>query len=351
MADAQSVILLGRLTRDPELRETQSGVVVNFGLAVNRKWHDRDGTPREEVLFIDVAAFGRTAEIVHQYRHRGGEVLCDGYLRLEQWEDRQGGGRRQAIKLVAERIQLVGSDGGTSGGDQRGGYDDRQGGGWMDRDGGGQGYDDRPHGRPGYEEHGNWDGGQQPPPRRDNRTQQGGRQGSVAGLAYPRRDEGRNRAQNARPQTYQNPQRRESPPQRRTERPQAGQRHPESARNDRYGSGRYEDLPPRETSGVPNFDPESDMRRPATDGTVNPDGGGQGYGDTADDQDGGDGPAAWEGGASYEDGEPPAIGGSAPPAEDGGGDHGDMQPLAERFDQPGALPADDRPWTDADIPF
>ena len=110
MASFNKVILIGNLTRDPDLRTTQNGTAIcDLGLAVNRRWRDQSGRDQEEVCYVDVAVWGRSAENCAQYLQKGAPVLVDGRLRLEQWEDRNGGGKRSRLTVVAEAVQFLGS--------------------------------------------------------------------------------------------------------------------------------------------------------------------------------------------------------------------------------------------------
>lgn len=103
------VILLGNLTRDVELTYTQGGLAIGkFGLAVNRKLKDKvTGETKEEVMFIDVALFGRTAEIASQYLSKGKRVLIEGRLTLEQWEDKSSGAKRSKHTVTADSVQFI----------------------------------------------------------------------------------------------------------------------------------------------------------------------------------------------------------------------------------------------------
>lgn len=106
-ASYNKTITLGNLTRDPELKHTTGGTAVcEFGIAVNEKYKDK-----ETVTFIDITAFGRTAEVVAEYARKGQPLLVDGKLQRDEWEDRQTGQKRSKLKVVAERIQLLGSRG------------------------------------------------------------------------------------------------------------------------------------------------------------------------------------------------------------------------------------------------
>lgn len=112
------VVLLGNLTRDPELRYLPSGgPVCATGLATNRRFKKQDGTQGEEVCFVDVTFFGRTAEVVNQYLKRGSKILVEGRLKFDQWND-QNGQKRSKHSVVAESMQMLGGRG-----DNAGGYD------------------------------------------------------------------------------------------------------------------------------------------------------------------------------------------------------------------------------------
>ncbi len=117
MASFNKVILVGNLTRDPELRYTPKGTAIaKLGLAVNRVWTNESGEKKEEVTFVDVDVFGRTAENVGQYMRKGRPILIEGRLRLEQWDDKQTGQKRSRLGVVAETVQFLGSPNGGEGG-------------------------------------------------------------------------------------------------------------------------------------------------------------------------------------------------------------------------------------------
>jgi len=108
MASFNKVILLGNLTRDPQLRYLPSNTAVcEFGLATNRRWKDRDGNQKEEVCFVDVSAFGRQAETINQYLTKGRSILVDGHLRFESWTG-QDGQKRSKLSVVVDTFQFVG---------------------------------------------------------------------------------------------------------------------------------------------------------------------------------------------------------------------------------------------------
>jgi single-strand DNA-binding protein len=120
MANYNRVILMGNLTRDPQLRYLPSNTAVcEFGMAVNRRWRDRDGNQKDEVCFVDVSAFGRTGETINQYMSKGRPLLIEGRLKFDSWTG-QDGQKRSRLTVVAENFQFVGSRGDQSGG---GSYD------------------------------------------------------------------------------------------------------------------------------------------------------------------------------------------------------------------------------------
>lgn len=110
MPSFNKCIFAGHVTRDPQLRYLPSQTsVVDFGLAVNSKWKDAQGQQREDVLFIDCAIFGKRAEALNKYVSKGSPLLVEGRLQLEQWEDKQGGGKRSKHKLVVDNFQFLGA--------------------------------------------------------------------------------------------------------------------------------------------------------------------------------------------------------------------------------------------------
>src|SRR5579859_844883 len=112
MASFNKVVLVGNLTRDPELRYTPKGTAIaKIGVAVNRVWTNEAGEKKEEVTFVDVDVFGRTAENVGQYMRKGRPILIEGRLRLDQWDDKQTGQKKSKLGVVAETVQFLGSAG------------------------------------------------------------------------------------------------------------------------------------------------------------------------------------------------------------------------------------------------
>jgi single-strand DNA-binding protein len=102
-----TVTLAGHLTRDPELRQAGERSVVNFGLAINRRWKSQEGEAKEETTFVDIEAWGRTAEIVGQYLAKGSPCYIEGRLKLDSWQDKEGQ-KRSKLKVVADNVQFLG---------------------------------------------------------------------------------------------------------------------------------------------------------------------------------------------------------------------------------------------------
>lgn len=122
MASYNKVILVGNLTRDPQLRYLPSQMaVVDIGLAVNHKYRTAQGEDREEVCFIDCSAFGKQAEVINQYCQKGKPILIEGRLKYETWEDKQGGGKRSKHKIMIDTFQFLGGRGEGGGGGGGGG--------------------------------------------------------------------------------------------------------------------------------------------------------------------------------------------------------------------------------------
>lgn len=135
------VFLMGNLTRDIEIRHTGGNLAIGkFGIAVNRRYTTQSGEKREEVTFIDCDAFGRTAEVMGQYLHKGRPVFIEGHLRLDQWEGKDGT-KQSKLKVVVDNFQFVdsGQGGPGGGGGSHGGGSQTSGA----RSGSGYGGDDR----------------------------------------------------------------------------------------------------------------------------------------------------------------------------------------------------------------
>lgn len=102
-------MLIGNLTRDPETRFTPKGTAVtDIGLAVNRQWKDEDENKREEVTFIDVTFWGKTAEILAKHSKKGDPLYIEGRLQLDSWKDKETGGNRTKLKVVGDNFQFLG---------------------------------------------------------------------------------------------------------------------------------------------------------------------------------------------------------------------------------------------------
>jgi single-strand DNA-binding protein len=128
MANFNRIILVGNLTRDPQLKYLPSQLaVVEFGLAVNHKFRTKDGQDREEVLFIDCSCFGKGADIINRYCQKGKPLLVEGRLKYDTWEDKQGGGKRSKHSVIVDNFQLMGGrsdSGGAPDANAGAGYDE-----------------------------------------------------------------------------------------------------------------------------------------------------------------------------------------------------------------------------------
>jgi len=118
VASYNRIILVGNLTRDPELSYTpQNTAVCKFGIATNQKWKDREGQEREEVCFVDCVAFGRRGEVLNQYMNKGRSVLVEGRLKLDRWTTPEGV-KRSKHEVVVEGFTFLGGGRGGDGGDR-----------------------------------------------------------------------------------------------------------------------------------------------------------------------------------------------------------------------------------------
>jgi single-strand DNA-binding protein len=119
MASLNKVMLIGNLTRDPELRYTPSGTpVTDLRLAINNTWTGKDGQKREDTVFVDVTLWSRQAEVASEYLSKGRPVFIEGRLQLDQWEGKDGQ-KQSRLRVVAQSMQLLGSRGDSSGKPQR----------------------------------------------------------------------------------------------------------------------------------------------------------------------------------------------------------------------------------------
>src|ERR1700755_2384770 len=125
MASFNKVILLGNLTRDPEVRYTPKGTAVTeLGMAVNRVYTAEHGEKREETTFVDVTLWGRTAEIAGEYQKKARPVFIEGRLQLDTWDDKQSGQKRSKLKVIGEMMQMLGGRPGGGGGAEESGGDE-----------------------------------------------------------------------------------------------------------------------------------------------------------------------------------------------------------------------------------
>jgi single-strand DNA-binding protein len=116
MANLNKVMLIGNLTRDPELRVTPKGTAIcTFSLAVNRKFRDESGADREEVTYVDIEAWGKSGENISKYCTKGRPLFVEGRLRLDQWEDKNTKEKRSRMKVVCENFQFLGGGRGDAG--------------------------------------------------------------------------------------------------------------------------------------------------------------------------------------------------------------------------------------------
>ena len=119
MANLNKVLLMGNLTKDPELRYTPKGTAVgDLSMAVNRRVSDGNGNWSDETTFVDITVWGNTAENAQKYLSKGRGVFVEGRLQLDTWEDKQSGQKRSKLKIVAETLQFL-PDGKVGGGGGR----------------------------------------------------------------------------------------------------------------------------------------------------------------------------------------------------------------------------------------
>ena len=120
MPSFNRVTLIGNLTRDPETRDLPSGTTLcEFGLATTRHFKTAGGDDREETCFIDCTAFGKQAEVLSQYVTKGRPLFVEGRLKYDQWDDRNGGGKRSKISVIVENFQFLGGRDENGGGGGR----------------------------------------------------------------------------------------------------------------------------------------------------------------------------------------------------------------------------------------
>ena len=123
MANLNKVMLIGNLTRDPELRYTPKGTAVaDIALAINRVWNNDQGQKQEETTFVDVTLWGRQAELAQQYLSKGRGAYIEGRLQMDTWDDKETGKKRSKLKVIGETLQFMPDGKGSAGG---GGQSDR----------------------------------------------------------------------------------------------------------------------------------------------------------------------------------------------------------------------------------
>ncbi len=122
MANLNKVMLMGNLTRDPEVRHTPKGLAVaELAMAINRTWKDEQGQKQEETTFVDITFYGRSAELAQQYLTKGRPLYVEARLKLDTWDDKETGKKRSKLKLIGENMQFLSSPQGAGGGAPQGG--------------------------------------------------------------------------------------------------------------------------------------------------------------------------------------------------------------------------------------
>jgi single-strand DNA-binding protein len=116
MANLNKVMLIGNLTRDPELRHTPKGTAVSeISMAINRVWNNDQGQKQEETTFVEVTLWGRQAELAQQYLVKGRPVYIEGRLQLDSWDDKETGKKRSKLRVIGENMQFLSSGTGAGG--------------------------------------------------------------------------------------------------------------------------------------------------------------------------------------------------------------------------------------------
>src|SRR5687768_3649935 len=114
MSSFNKVMLMGNLTRDPQLKHLPNNLVIaEFGIACNRRYRTATGEDKEDVAFVDCTAFGRQAETIGQYCTKGKPLFVEGRLKYDTWDDKQGGGKRSKLSVTIENFQFIGAKGDT----------------------------------------------------------------------------------------------------------------------------------------------------------------------------------------------------------------------------------------------
>jgi single-strand DNA-binding protein len=121
MSSFNKVMLMGNLTRDPQVKQLPNNTVVaDFGLACSRRYRTAAGEDREEATFVDCSAFGRQAEVISQFCKKGKPLFIEGRLKFDSWDDKQTGAKRSKLSVVVENFQFVGGRDEASGPGSRG---------------------------------------------------------------------------------------------------------------------------------------------------------------------------------------------------------------------------------------
>jgi single-strand DNA-binding protein len=121
MPNLNKVMIMGNLTRDPEIKYTPKGLAIAvFGVAVNRVWSNESGEKQEETTFIDIEMFGRKAEVVGEYFKKGKPIYIEGRLKLDQWDDKTTGKKMSKLRVVGETFEFLGGREGGGGGGEHG---------------------------------------------------------------------------------------------------------------------------------------------------------------------------------------------------------------------------------------
>ncbi len=122
MANLNKVMLIGNLTRDPELRYTPKGTAVtDISLAINRVWTNEQNARQEETIFVEVTLWGRQAELAQQYLSKGRSAYIEGRLQMDTWDDKETGKKRSKLKVIGENLQFLPDGKGPGGGAGNGG--------------------------------------------------------------------------------------------------------------------------------------------------------------------------------------------------------------------------------------
>ena len=123
MPNYNKVILMGNLTRDPEVKYTSGGTAIaNISMAINRTWTNKDGQKQEETTFVEVEAWDRQAEVIGQYFKKGKPIMVEGRLKYDQWDDKETGQKRSKLRVRLDRFEFLDAGAGGGGGGGGGGY-------------------------------------------------------------------------------------------------------------------------------------------------------------------------------------------------------------------------------------